>query len=88
MTAVMVTIGNLRNHVERIRTIFLIDMDMLTSEDASNSALVNKIPLFLSSLDGAHVQAGSTFVITHSFLFKFYGLIVTYIAVLVSISSL
>ncbi len=84
----MIVIGNVRNEVERIRSILLVDMELITSDDDDGYTLSHKVHLFLSSVDRVHIEAGSIFAVTHCFLFKFYGLIATYIAVLLSTSTL
>ncbi len=78
--------ANVRKEVVRIKTILINNLEIVTTEDY-DPFLVQRVNIFLSSLDNVFIQAGSSLNMTHGFLFNFYGLIATYIAILLSTSS-
>ncbi len=78
----MLTIlGNVREEVTRVKDILLKTMGVLV-DDSYSPALVRRVSLFLTTLDDVHIYAGSFVKCTHGFLMTFYGMIVTYIAIL------
>ncbi len=76
--AVMISV---RREAERTRTLLLNDLRIVTAEDYADS-LVLRATLFLSSTDDAFYVKAGFLHITTSFLFNFFGFIVSYIAML------
>ncbi len=72
----------MRSEASRLKTSLLLDMDLLGREGSRDLALLSEVQLFMASLDDVYIQAGPYLSCTHSFVFSFYGILVTYIAIL------
>ena len=77
--------ANVRQEAERVRALFTKHLEITT--DVHSPLLVLRVAMFLSALDrGLYILAGSL-KIDHGFLFSFYGITATYLAVLVSAAT-
>ncbi len=74
-------LGNVREEVLRVKSILLKSVGILTG-GGDSPGLMQKVQLFLSSLEDVHIYAGSLVKCTHGLLLTYYGLVATYIAIL------
>lgn len=79
---VFTAFGNVRSEADRMRSALLLDLGAATDLPARDSGLAREVELFLRVLEDAYVQAGPYLSCTHGFLFSFYGILATYIAIL------
>ncbi len=77
----LTSFGNVKSEANRLKTFLLLDTD-LTSNTHQDFGLLYQTQMFVSSLEDVCIQAGPYLKCTHSFLFSFYGILFTYIAIL------
>ncbi len=74
--------GALRTEACRFKSVLLVDLDLSGQLSRHDPTIALEVQLFIASLDEVFVQAGPYLNCTHSFLFSFYGILATYIAIL------
>ncbi len=79
---VLTSFGNVKSEANRLKTFLLLDTDLTGQGSAQDLCLLCQTQMFVSSLDDVCIQAGPYLKCTHSFLFSFYGILFTYIAIL------
>ncbi len=78
--------AGVREEAEDIRKLLVDKLRLDRVMNACQPSVILRMGMFLETVDeGLHVQAGPL-KISHGFLFSFYGITVTYIAVLMSSS--
>ena len=79
--------ASVREEAERVEATLVNDLEVITGRGYKR-CLVQRIHIFLHLLEnGFYIRVGSFKNITQSFLFNFYGIITTYIAILKSSAS-
>ncbi len=73
--------GQVKAEALRMRYILLIEMGLEVVSD--DGPLMTELPFFLQQVDDANVSAGNYLFFSPSFVVSFYGILTTYIAVMV-----
>ncbi len=82
-TIIFNSFGNVCEEARATRTSVLTAAGVTDDLGRREPALVAEVQLFADSLDKVTEQAGPYFSCTHGFVFTFYGILATYLAVLI-----
>ena len=83
-TAVLSAFGAVQGEAQEARDTLLLKMGLLKdlTGTGESPAMLQKIGLVVGTLDNLCIQGGPYLACTHGFLFTFYGVLATYIAIL------
>lgn len=75
--------GKINDNGHKVRNLILLESHLIEDLMQSDLSIGNELAAFVNALDNLSVTAGPYFSCTHGFLFSFYSVLVTYIAILV-----
>ena len=80
---VLNSFGNVREAAMDTKDLLHLNVGLLDELRKYDPSIVSEVHIFTSRLDTINISAGPYFSCTHNFLISFYGILATYIAILI-----